>query len=249
MSKKPQEMSKFCETSRQLCLLLLIVVVRGGCNTQSHSMSNNNNEYEWVSWLHVTFGNANIQPETKKTSSQARRRPEMEISVKNSDIALLCQKGGRRVVDRRQMPQTKCILFYQPPVYSSYSCISINVYCSIFLAACVLSNEKKWKRFFSRDFLNVQTVLNLLLLIKRRVLPINFFLPIWKSLLCWKMLSVKGLKDPIKAKRTLKGTIDNCTVLDSLETRIDLSGVQRPHWTDDECSVTYYTISALNETF
>ena len=99
MSKKPQEMSKFCETSRQLCLLLLIVVVRGGCNTQSHSMSNNNNEYEWVSWLHVTFGNANIQPETKKTSSQARRRPEMEISVKNSDIALLCQKGGCRAVE------------------------------------------------------------------------------------------------------------------------------------------------------
>ena len=92
-------MSKFCETSRQLCLLLLIVVVRGGCNTQSHSMSNNNNEYEWVSWLHVTFGNANIQPETKKTSSQARRRPEMEISVKNSDIALLCQKGGCRAVE------------------------------------------------------------------------------------------------------------------------------------------------------
>ena len=25
--------------------------------------------------------------------------------------------------------------------------------------------------------------------------------------MCWKMLSVKGLKDPIKAKRTLKGTI------------------------------------------
>ena len=94
MSKKPQEMSKFCETSRQLCLLLLIVVVRGGCNTQSHSMSNNNNEYEWVSWLHVTFGNANIQP-AKQGRTETKKRRWKSLSKIRILLSYVKKKGAR----------------------------------------------------------------------------------------------------------------------------------------------------------
>ena len=121
-------MSKFCETSRQLCLLLLIVVVRGGCNTQSHSMSNNNNEYEWVSWLHVTFGNANIQPAKQGRTETKKRRWKSLSKIR----ILLSYVKKRRGLDAANAEMHSFLL--ASSLYD-YSCISINVYCSIFLAA------------------------------------------------------------------------------------------------------------------
>ena len=139
-------MSKFCETSRQLCLLLLIVVVRGGCNTQSHSMSNNNNEYEWVSWLHVTFGNANIQPAKQGRTETKKRRWKSQSKIRI--LLSYVKKKGARCRKRRNA-------FF----FTSLQSLRLLVYihkCLLFnFLGCFLSNEKKWKRFFSRDFLNV----------------------------------------------------------------------------------------------
>ena len=108
----------------------------------------------------------------------------------------LCQKFGYcSPMSKRAAGSRLGNAFFFTSPQSALWCISINVYCSIFLASDGMRN-KMGKDFFRRDFLNVQTVLNLLSFTMHSTIKTlffspkeflaaaaahQFFLPIWKS--------------------------------------------------------------------